>query len=132
MLKTVILPLLSNGEFISGQLIADALGVSRTAVWKQLKKLEDLGLAIESVKGRGYRIPGGLELLDEAQVKAGLTAQSAALLRNLVIDEIIDSTNAEALRRVEQGAGTGVVCTAEQQSAGRGRRGHECVGKPRL
>jgi BirA family biotin operon repressor/biotin-[acetyl-CoA-carboxylase] ligase len=125
--KTVILPLLSSGEFLSGQLIADTLGVSRTAVWKQLKKLEDLGLAIESVKGRGYRIPGGLELLDEAQIKAGLTAQSEVLLTNLVIDEVTDSTNAEALRRMAQGAGSGVVCTAEQQSSGRGRRGRAWV-----
>ncbi len=125
--KTVILPLLSSGDFISGQLIADTLGVSRTAVWKQLKKLEDLGLAIESVKGRGYRIPGGLELLDEAQIKAGLTAQSEALLTKLIIDEVTDSTNAEALRRVAQGAGAGVVCTAEQQSSGRGRRGRSWV-----
>jgi BirA family biotin operon repressor/biotin-[acetyl-CoA-carboxylase] ligase len=127
MSKTVILPLLSSGDFISGQLIADTLGVSRTAVWKQLQKLEDLGLEIESVKGRGYRIPGGLELLDEAQIKAGLTAQSEALLTNLVIDEVIDSTNAEALRRVAQGAGAGVVCTAEQQSSGRGRRGRNWI-----
>lgn len=125
--KTTILPLLSSGEFLSGQLIADTLGVSRTAVWKQLKKLEDLGLAIESVKGRGYRIPGGLELLDEAQIKTGLTAQSETLLSHIVVDEITDSTNAEALRRVAQGAGSGVVCTAEQQSSGRGRRGRSWV-----
>ena len=125
--KTIILPLLSSGEFLSGQLIADTLGVSRTAVWKQLKKLEDLGLEIESVKGKGYRIPGGLELLDEAQIKAGLTAQNEALLTDLIIDQVIDSTNAEVLRRVVQGARAGVVCTAEQQSSGRGRRGRGWV-----
>lgn len=125
--KTIILPLLSSGEFLSGQLIADTLGVSRTAVWKQLKKLEDLGLEIESVKGKGYRIPGGLELLDEAQIKAGLTAQNEALLTDLIIDQVIDSTNAEVLRRVAQGARAGVVCTAEQQSSGRGRRGRSWV-----
>ena len=125
--KTIILPLLSSGEFLSGQLIADNLAVSRTAVWKQLKKLEDLGLAIESVKGRGYRIPGGLELLDEAQIKSGLTPQSESLLTDLIVDGVTDSTNAEALRRVALGAGSGVVCTAEQQNAGRGRRGRSWV-----
>ena len=62
--KTTLLPLLSDGEFHSGQDLADALGISRTAVWKQLGKLADLGLEIDSVKGRGYRIPGGIELLD--------------------------------------------------------------------
>ena len=45
--------------------MADALGVSRTAVWKQLNKLaRESGLEIESVKGKGYRIRGGIDLLD--------------------------------------------------------------------
>jgi BirA family biotin operon repressor/biotin-[acetyl-CoA-carboxylase] ligase len=89
--------------------------------------LEELGLEIESVKGRGYRIPGGLELLDDVQIKAGLTAQNEAMLTHLIIDQVTDSTNAEALRRVALGAGSGVVCTAEQQSSGRGRRGRAWV-----
>jgi len=123
MTKTVLLPLLDSGEFRSGQDLANALGVSRTAVWKQLKKLESLGLAIESVKGRGYRIPGGIELLQEAQVRASLDQQGSALLSELSVAETVDSTNAEAMRRIERGAGAGLVCTAEQQTAGRGRRG---------
>ena len=125
--KTILLPLLANGEFHSGQDLANALGVSRTAVWKQLQKLEGLGLAIESVKGRGYRIPGGIELLRESQVRAGLNERGAALLSELVVAEAVDSTNAEALRKIEQGTGAGVVCTAEQQMAGRGRRGRAWV-----
>ncbi|MBE9539782.1 MAG: bifunctional biotin--[acetyl-CoA-carboxylase] ligase/biotin operon repressor BirA [Proteobacteria bacterium] len=125
--KTILLPLLANGEFHSGQDLANALGVSRTAVWKQLQKLEGLGLAIESVKGRGYRIPGGIELLCESQVRAGLNEQGSALLTELAVAEAVDSTNAEALRKIEQGAGAGVVCTAEQQTAGRGRRGRAWV-----
>jgi len=125
--KTVLLPLLADGEFRSGQDLADALGVSRTAIWKQFNKLEALGLAVESVKGRGYRIPGGLELLDECRVRAGLNNRGAELLTELVIDEVVGSTNAEAMRKIEEGAGAGVVCTAEQQSAGRGRRGRSWV-----
>ena len=72
--KTVLLPLLSSGEYCSGQDLADALGVSRTAVWKQLNKLAaETGLEIESVKGKGYRIVGGMDLLQEAQIREGLT-----------------------------------------------------------
>lgn len=127
MAKTVLLPLLASGEFRSGQDLANALGISRTAVWKQLQALEALGLAIESVKGRGYRVPGGIELLQEARVRAGLNGQSLALLNELVVGEVVDSTNAEAMRRIGQGAGAGVVCTAEQQTAGRGRRGRTWV-----
>ena len=127
MAKTVLLPLLADGEFRSGQDLANALEVSRTAVWKQLQKLEALGLNIESVKGRGYRIPGGIELLDAEAVQMGLNVQGRALLSEFVVDEVVDSTNAEAMRRIEQGAGSGLVCTAEQQTVGRGRRGRPWV-----
>ena len=125
--KTVLLPLLADGEFRSGQDLATALGVSRTAIWKQLNKLQALGLAIESVKGRGYRIPGGIELLEEPRIRAALNAEGAGLLNQLMVDEVVDSTNAEAMRAIAEGAGGGVVCTAEQQSAGRGRRGRNWV-----
>ncbi len=125
--KTTLLPLLASGEYCSGQVLADALGVSRTAVWKQLNALADYGLEIESVKGRGYRIPGGIDLLDAALVRAALSPQAAGLLTRLVLLETIDSTNAEAMRQVEAGEGAGLVCSAEQQSAGRGRRGRVWV-----
>jgi BirA family biotin operon repressor/biotin-[acetyl-CoA-carboxylase] ligase len=127
MLNITLLPLLADGEFRSGQYLADALGVSRTAVWKQLNKLDELGLGIESVKGRGYRIPGGIELLSEPLIRAQLTEQADSQLSQLVIDEVVGSTNAEVLRRLEEGVGAGLVCTAERQSSGRGRRGRTWV-----
>jgi BirA family biotin operon repressor/biotin-[acetyl-CoA-carboxylase] ligase len=125
--NTALLPLLASGDFRSGQDLADILGVSRTAVWKQLNALAELGLEIESVKGRGYRIPGGIDLLDEAGVRAELSPEAAGLLTRLALLETIDSTNAEAMRRVAAGAGSGLVCSAEQQTAGRGRRGRSWV-----
>ena len=128
MTKSKLLPLLANGEFRSGQDLADALGVSRTAVWKQINKLvTESGLNIESVKGKGYRIPDGIDLLDAAQVTAALNARASALMTRLDILDTVDSTNAEVMRRVEQGCTSGLVCTAEQQTAGRGRRGREWV-----
>ena len=67
--KTTLLPLLADGEFHSGEEFAQALGVSRTAVWKQLQRLTELGLELEAIRGRGYRIRGGLELLDVSSVR---------------------------------------------------------------
>ena len=123
-----LLPLLADGEFHSGQDLAEAMGVSRTAVWKQVNRLvNDSVLAIESVKGKGYRIPGGIDLLDAAQVKAGLDPRAAALMGRLEILDTVDSTNAHVMRLAEQDGLTGLVCTAEQQSAGRGRRGRQWV-----
>jgi BirA family biotin operon repressor/biotin-[acetyl-CoA-carboxylase] ligase len=89
--------------------------------------LEVLGLEIESVKGRGYRIPGGIDLIDEVRIRSTMSATGLRLLSELNIDEVIDSTNMEALRRIQQGARSGLVCTAEQQTAGRGRRGRYWV-----
>ena len=126
--RSVLLPLLASGDFCSGQVLADALGVSRTAVWKQVNKLAvETGLEIESVKGKGYRIPGGIELLDAASIRAGLAEEAVPLLSSLTILESVDSTNAEAMRQLEVGCGSGVVYTAEQQTAGRGRRGRHWV-----
>lgn len=125
---SVLLPLLADGAFRSGQQLADALGVSRTAVWKQLNKFaQETGVQIESVRGKGYRIPGGLDLLDADTVRDGLGPATANLLRELIIAPTIDSTNAELMRRAQGGASGGLVCVAEQQSAGRGRRGRSWV-----
>jgi len=123
-----LLALLADGEFRSGQTLAEDLGVSRTAVWKQLRKLADeAGIDIERVRGRGYRIPGGLDLLQAERIRRGLTPPAAALLGTLEVLDSVDSTNAELLRRAGEGAASGLVCTAERQTAGRGRRGRHWV-----
>ena len=125
--NTRLLPLLAGGDFVSGQELADALGVSRTAVWKQLKNLEALGLEIESSKGKGYRIAGGIDLLNAQQVLEAMSPLSRQLVSELDLRDVVGSTNAEAMARIEAGSGSGYVCSAEQQSAGRGRRGRTWV-----
>ncbi len=114
---------LADGEFHSGEVLAGELGVSRTAVWKQLAHLEALGITLESVRGRGYRIAGGLDLLDEGAVRAALPAEVPSLLAALSIVDSVDSTNAALLREAPGPVGLGLVCAAERQVAGRGRRG---------
>jgi BirA family biotin operon repressor/biotin-[acetyl-CoA-carboxylase] ligase len=125
--KTDVLPLLADGEFHSGQQLADVLGISRTAVWKQLKKLEELGLEVEASKASGYRLPGGIELLDAQKIQSGLGTSASPVLTRLWLDSAVDSTNAEAMRQLQQGPCAGLVCLAEQQTAGRGRRGRSWV-----
>jgi BirA family biotin operon repressor/biotin-[acetyl-CoA-carboxylase] ligase len=128
MATTDLIELLADGNFRSGQDLALGLGVSRTAIWKQVNKLTDeLGLEVESVRGRGYRIAGGLDLLDAERVLAGLGDRPAGLLNRLCIHQTIDSTNSEALRQAQQAWPAGYVCTAEQQTAGRGRRGRRWI-----
>ncbi|MEH6640061.1 MAG: biotin--[acetyl-CoA-carboxylase] ligase [Porticoccaceae bacterium] len=134
-----LLEVLGDGNFHSGEALGKALSVSRTAIWKQLSKLSDLHIDLESVRGRGYRIPGGLELLSPEEITAGLKPDASALLTALQVLDTIDSTNAYARRQLELGsvqagdhvsvhASThGSAYLAECQTGGRGRMGRTWV-----
>lgn len=120
-----LIRLMSDGDFHSGEYLGERLGVSRTAVWKQLKKLEPLGIPVEAVKGLGYRLVDPLELLDGPGIIAQLPPTSRKHLTRLLVEESPSSTNTLLRTRFEQGAGHGEACLAESQSAGRGRRGRD-------
>lgn len=123
----LLLERMADGEFHSGELLGELLGVSRTAVWKHLQKLEGLGLVLESVKGKGYRIPGGIELLDVGRIKSGLSPAAKSFICELDVLHSVDSTNTRAMQRIVSGGGHGYVCLSEHQTAGRGRRGRHWV-----
>ncbi|WP_083000446.1 biotin--[acetyl-CoA-carboxylase] ligase [Halomonas sp. GT] len=118
-----LMRLLSDGEVHSGEQLGEALGVSRAAVWKQLKKLDALGVELVAVKGRGYRLAYPLEPLDGAKIVERLPASARHLLARLFIEDQLPSSNEYVRERFAQGAGHGEVCFAELQTAGRGRRG---------
>tara|TARA_E500000178_G_scaffold190331_1_gene188407 strand:- start:1458 stop:2369 length:912 start_codon:yes stop_codon:yes gene_type:complete len=105
--------------------------VSRTAVWKQLQKLETMGLQLESVKGRGYRIPQSFELLNCQQIKASFEPKVDQQLKALHIYQSLDSTNKMATELIQQKAESetpsGTVILSEYQTMGRGRRGEHWV-----
>ncbi len=122
-----LLQVLADGAFHSGEELGESLGVSRSAVWKQLKKLESLGVRCHSVRGRGYRLPGGLDLLNEARIKQGLSADALRQLRRISLNLTSDSTNSEAMQAAQQGDAQGCLYLAERQTAGRGRRGRTWV-----
>ncbi|BBB27801.1 bifunctional biotin--[acetyl-CoA-carboxylase] ligase/biotin operon repressor BirA [Amphritea japonica] len=117
-----VLSILADGKFHSGQALGKALGVSRSAIWKQIKVIEESGLEVYSVKGRGYRIPGGLDLLDRELIEEALDPAVSSQLKHIALNLIIPSTNAMAMDAVYQN-GHGSLYLAEQQTAGRGRRG---------
>ena len=116
-----LLSALSGGEFQSGQLLADTLGLSRTAVANHIKHLQQLGLDIYKVKGRGYCLAEPLTLLDAAKISQLRSSGSADIL----VQNITDSTNSQLMQKVQDGLVTqpGYVLVAEAQTAGRGRRG---------
>ena len=119
-----LLNLLKDGRFHSGQALGEDLGVSRSAVWKQLQHLEaELNLTIHKVRGRGYQLAAPLALLESQAIEEHSEGERWPAL----IHDAIDSTNAEALRSISLGQPAPFVVLAERQSAGRGRRGRQWV-----
>ena len=119
-----LLKLLKDGRFHSGEALGAALGVSRSAVWKQLQHLEaELNLPIHKVRGRGYQLASPLVFLNAEDI----ALKAPSLAWPVHISDSIDSTNAEALRLVDAGCAAPFLVLAEQQTAGRGRRGRKWV-----
>jgi BirA family biotin operon repressor/biotin-[acetyl-CoA-carboxylase] ligase len=117
-----LLKLLKDGRFHSGQALGAALGISRSAVWKQLQLLEaELGLSIHKVRGRGYQLASPLTLLDSVAI----ADQAPSCDWPILVFDSIDSTNAEALRTIERGKVAPFLVLAERQTSGRGRRGRK-------
>ncbi|WP_235263807.1 biotin--[acetyl-CoA-carboxylase] ligase [Nitrincola sp. A-D6] len=126
MTRYTLLTLLSDGAFHSGRELGEALQISRTAVWKQIKALEALGLEVFSIRGRGYRIPGGVDLIDLDRLKSLLESTSSIFLEEVDLRLSTGSTNELALEGLRHGVHRGLY-VAEQQTAGRGRRGRQWV-----
>lgn len=117
--KREILAALARGQFVSGEELAKQAGISRTAISKHIDALEDYGVEIFSVKGKGYKLANPVSLIDEEQLTRSLNN------RCFYFDELA-STNAFLLQHVHE-LTSGDICIAEYQSAGRGRRGRSWV-----
>lgn len=107
--------LLADGEFHSGQEMAENYNISRVAIWKQIQRMKQWGLELECVRGKGYRIPGGLDLLDANKI---LENQRHDV--QLVLERSVTSTN-ELVRKIQ--SKKTVYMLAEHQQQGRGRQG---------
>ncbi|MEW6994834.1 bifunctional biotin--[acetyl-CoA-carboxylase] ligase/biotin operon repressor BirA [Colwelliaceae bacterium MEBiC 14330] len=137
MTKTVkehLIKSLAQGQFVSGQILGEQLGVSRTAIAKHIKALTEMGLDIYCVTGKGYKLSQTIDLLEKEKIIKSLTNELMQAASNAVNDlslievhSLIDSTNDYLMRRLPNQVKSGQVCLAEYQSAGRGRRGRQWV-----
>lgn len=109
---------LADGEFHSGEALGNVLGISRAAVWKRIEQLTAVGVDVERVRGRGYRVPGGVSLLQPLMLQKRLGG-----IMPVEVLQSTDSTNAEVMRRLAGNGSAPLAVLAEYQSAGRGRRG---------
>lgn len=122
--QLALLSTLSDGEFHSGESLGQKMAVSRAAIWKQLQALMGLGLEVESQRGLGYRICGGLDLLDRESITAELADQTREGVSSFDILPVTVSTNQYLLNGLASGGkASGALCMAEYQTGGRGRRG---------
>lgn len=121
-MKTQILKWLKEKDgYLSGQELCDLLGVSRTAVWKVIKQLQQEGYQIEAVRNKGYCLTRVADVMTESELKTRMG--ESWLGKNLEYHDMIDSTNIRAKKLAEEGAEDGTLVIADIQSAGRGRRG---------
>jgi len=117
-----LLSLLADGQYHSGSDLGAQLGVSRTAVWKALKNnLSDIHIEVLSVKGKGYRIEGGLDLLSVDIIYESLPPALKELC-DLHLLLSVDSTNTWMMSNLRV-TKPYTFCLAELQKDGKGRRG---------
>jgi BirA family transcriptional regulator, biotin operon repressor / biotin---[acetyl-CoA-carboxylase] ligase len=121
---TDLIKLLGEERFRSGEELGELLTISRAAVWKYIKKIEQLGVKVESIKGKGYKLANRLNLLDEKKIKSLFTGLASREIKELNLFASINSTNSFLMQKDNI---KGHVCLAEMQTAGRGRRGREWV-----
>lgn len=122
-----IAALLNDQQFHDGTSIGEKLNITRAAVWKAIKKLQNYQISITSIKGKGYMLSDPLILLDPKQIKKAVTTKS---IETEVLEQI-GSTN-DYLRQPQFADKKNHICIAETQTAGKGRLGrswHSPFGK---
>lgn len=108
-----------KGEYLSGQIIAEGLGLSRTAIWKQINTLREEGYDIESIKKKGYRLNVNSDILSHTKVKQFLIPQ--LLIGNIHLYKTIDSTNKAVYLESMGSEAEWTVVASERQEKGQAK-----------
>ncbi|HCM48847.1 MAG TPA: biotin--[acetyl-CoA-carboxylase] synthetase, partial [Colwellia sp.] len=109
---------LALGQFVSGQLLGEQLGISRTAIAKHIKALTEIGLDIYSVTGKGYKLAQPLYVLEKDKIISFLVnelskqTEKQSDLPLVEVHSLIDSTNDYLMRRLPNQVLPGQVCLA--------------------
>jgi BirA family biotin operon repressor/biotin-[acetyl-CoA-carboxylase] ligase len=122
-----LLVLLADGEVHSGEWLARELRLTRAAVWKGVERLRAIGVEVQALARRGYRLAEPVELLDAQRIRAELTELGNSHLHTLELLFEVDSTNTRLLSAAPPPPGSADVCVSELQHAGRGRLGRRWI-----
>lgn len=113
--QKIYLLLKEKDDYISGEDLAQELGISRTSIWKAIRQLEAHGLTIEAARNRGYKLAEGDLLLPD------LIAEELQLPVHLKADS--DSTQLDAKQGIEMGHSSPALYLAPHQNRAKGRFG---------
>ena len=105
--------LAKESDYISGEKIAEELSLSRTSIWKAIKRLEQEGIKIDSIKNKGYKLVNGDLILPEILEKN--------LPINVSFKPETKSTQLDAKEAIDLGNEANTLYLASYQTAGRGR-----------
>lgn len=121
-MKAKILQALREADgYVSGQQLCEQFHVSRTAVWKAINQLREMGYEIDSVSNKGYCIRSVPDVLNKNEL---LSLRKTAWIGTQVeCFDVIGSTNTTAMQMAEEGAPHGTLVVADRQDSGKGRRG---------
>lgn len=117
-----VLKLLNKEHFLSGQKMADQLGVSRTAVWKSIQNLKRDGYKVESVTNKGYMLTRSSDKLTETLLSSMISQSD--LFTDIIYRESVDSTQKVAFQYISEKQQPFIVVSNEQ-TEGRGRFNRE-------
>jgi len=114
-----------NTEYLSGQDLSDVLRISRVAIWKHIKKIQELGYTVESKQKLGYKLTSNSDLLlpweITSELKTKIVGQQAYYF------DSVDSTQNQALKMTEESIKDGTAIIAEKQTGGKGRSGRKWI-----
>lgn len=112
-----------NTEYLSGQDLSDVLRISRVAVWKHIKKIQELGYNVESKQKLGYKLISNSELLLPWEITSNL--KTKIMGKQAYYFDSIDSTQNQALKMAQDVANDGTIIVASEQTGGKGRDGRK-------
>lgn len=114
-----------NTEYLSGQDLSDVLRISRVAVWKHIKKIQELGYTVESKQKMGYKLTKNSDVLLPWEITSGLKTKTIG--QQAFYFDSTDSTQNQALKMAEDPKNNGAIIVAEKQTGGRGRSGRKWI-----
>ena len=123
-----LLQALREGGHISGEELGKRLKMTRTAIWKRVNRLRELGYEIASSPRRGYSLVSAPDLLLPEEIEPELHTKSFG--KQIIFYHELTSTQDAARELARQGVEEGTVVIAETQSHGKGRKGREWSSVP--